>query len=48
MPFSSQPDDVNNGYFKLGPIDLTDFRDFNIKVLRHRVAKIYGIENQSI
>ena len=43
-----QPDDVNLWYFKLTLFDLTAFIVWNIKGLRHWVAKILKLENQSL
>ena len=35
-------------YFNLCPFDLVGFRIWNIKGLRHQVAKIRGLENQRL
>ena len=47
-PISLQPDDVNLWYFKLTLFDLIAFIVWNIKGLRHWVATILKLENQSL
>ena len=47
-PISLQPDDVNLWYFKLTIFDLIAFIAWNIKGLRHWVATILKLENQSL
>ena len=47
-PISLQPYDVNLWYFKLTLFDLIAFIVWNIKDLRHWVAKILKFENQSL
>ena len=47
-PISLQPYDVNLWYFKLTLFDLIAFIVWNIKDLRHWVAKILKLENQSL
>ena len=42
IPISLQPDAVNRWYFKLRLFDLTEFKVWNIKGLRHWVAKIFA------
>ena len=43
-----QPDPVNILYFKLGIFNLSEFLVWNGKGLQERVAKILGLENQSL
>ena len=45
---SLQPNFVNFWYFKLRLFDLTEITFWNILGLRHWVAKIKGLENQSL
>ena len=47
-PKSLQPYDVNLWYFKLTLFDLRSFIVWNIKGLRHWVATILKLENQSL
>ena len=47
-PISLQPYDVNLWYFKLTLFDLTEFKVWNIQGLRHWVATILNLENQSL
>ena len=47
-PISLQPYDVNLWYFKLTLFHLSEFIVWNIKVLRHWVATILKLENQSL
>ena len=44
IPISLQSDDINLCYFKLRLLDLTEFIVWNIKGLRHWVAKIKRLE----
>ena len=48
ISISLQPDGVNLRYVNLRLIDLTEFIVWNISGLRHWVAKIKGLENQSM
>ena len=48
ITISLQPDDVNLWYFKLTLFDLSEFIAWNIKGLRHWVATILKLENQSL
>ena len=47
-PISLQPDDVNLWYFKLTLFDLIAFLVWNVNGLRHWVATILKLENQSL
>ena len=48
FPISLQPHGVFLLYFKFRLLDLAQFIIWNIKDLQHRVAKITGLENQSL